>query len=236
MCDTQWDYQDASIVCSQVGLSHHGEKSSILYSLLGNPPCLKSRRVRIVCFHVILGAIPVATGVFGDDIESTVLYDVDCSGNETGLGSCVLSFSGTCSHEHNVGVICQGGKLSPFGEHFLLLYKNLVILQTDTVNDNCTHGDLRIASRSDDESALSSEGRLEICVNGVWGTICDFKYGTRDAKVACRQLGYDDEGRNPSDLKVAALECVFLLINYRFKSTSTIWRGYWYSVSRRFGV
>ena len=61
-------------------------------------------------------------------------------------------------------------------------------------SDNCSHGELRIASRSDDSNALSSEGRLELCLNGVWGTICDAKYGTRDAQVACRQLGYEAEG------------------------------------------
>ena len=62
------------------------------------------------------------------------------------------------------------------------------------MNDNCSHGELQIASRSDDSEALASEGRLEICVNGVWGTICDVRYGARDANVACRQLGYDGQG------------------------------------------
>ena len=70
----------------------------------------------------------------------------------------------------------------------------------DTLNDNCSHGELRIASRSDDSEALSSEGRLEICVNGVWGTICGIRYGTRDANVACRQLGYDDQGMCMMDI------------------------------------
>ena len=64
----------------------------------------------------------------------------------------------------------------------------------DTVNDNCTHEDLSIASRSDDTTALSSEGRLEVCVNGVWGTVCDKRFGRLDAQVACNQLGYDHEG------------------------------------------
>ena len=50
----------------------------------------------------------MTTGIFGDDIESSVVYGVDCAGNETGVGSCSLSFSGTCSLDHNVGVICQG--------------------------------------------------------------------------------------------------------------------------------
>ena len=30
-------------------------------------------------------------------------------------------------------------------------------------------------------------------MNDVWSTVCDTLFGARDAKVACRQLGYDDE-------------------------------------------
>ena len=33
-------------------------------------------------------------------------------------------------------------------------------------------------------------GRLEICINNAWGTVCDDNFGANDARVACRQLGY----------------------------------------------
>ena len=44
------------------------------------------------------------------------------------------------------------------------------------------------------DGAYSHEGRVEICINGVWGTICDEEWGNNDAKVACRQLGYPESG------------------------------------------
>jgi hypothetical protein len=37
-----------------------------------------------------------------------------------------------------------------------------------------------------------SGGRLEIFVDGEWGTICDDSFTIREAKVACRQLGFYD--------------------------------------------
>ena len=38
--------------------------------------------------------------------------------------------------------------------------------------------------------AIAQEGRIEICVDGVWGSICQTGWDALDAYVVCRQLGY----------------------------------------------
>ena len=55
----------------------------------------------------------------------------------------------------------------------------------------CTQFDIRLQG-----STVPMQGRVEICNNNVWGTVCDDFWGTPDAQVACRQLGFGITGKD----------------------------------------
>lgn len=54
----------------------------------------------------------------------------------------------------------------------------------------CEDGDLRLASGTN-----MYEGRVEVCMREVWGTVCDNFWDNNDASVACRQLGFNGPGK-----------------------------------------
>ena len=57
----------------------------------------------------------------------------------------------------------------------------------EVVPSNCTNGMLRLAGKV---SPTGDSGRLEVCHNGAWGTVCYGSVGEREARVACGQLGF----------------------------------------------
>ena len=59
-----------------------------------------------------------------------------------------------------------------------------ICADASTLASNCTEGTLRLVGGTN-----LAEGRVEICINNAWGTVCDYGFTKEDALVACRQLG-----------------------------------------------
>lgn len=55
----------------------------------------------------------------------------------------------------------------------------------DTCAVLCNHGQVRLIG-----GLSNSEGRVEVCVNETWGTVCDDSWSSQDAGVVCRVAGF----------------------------------------------
>ena len=54
----------------------------------------------------------------------------------------------------------------------------------------CTEGEVRLVEGTNPPQANASQGRVEVCLNHEWGTVCDDRWGNVDAGVVCSQLGF----------------------------------------------
>ncbi|XP_065884217.1 scavenger receptor cysteine-rich type 1 protein M130-like isoform X2 [Dysidea avara] len=98
------------------------------------------------------------------------IYNLQCEGFEDDLIDCdhdPAQFA-VCNHKDDVGIVCD-------------------------LSDPVPDGELRLSDGSVTDDAVT--GRLEILLNGLWGTVCSRDFNLVDATVACNQLGYDNATR-----------------------------------------
>ena len=65
---------------------------------------------------------------------------------------------------------------------FYILY---LLIDSNIPNSNCTDYDVQLV-----DGPSLNEGRVLICINGVWGTLCNSGIDYNDARVICLELGY----------------------------------------------
>ena len=106
------------------------------------------------------------------------VHYISCSGDENHLIDCRF-FQSYCSlHSTDVGVFCYNCQFHEVVHiHIYFFY---------VCAAECNETNVRLV---DGESA--ADGRVEICLRGLWGSVCDDGWDVRDALVVCRQLGYN---------------------------------------------
>ena len=65
----------------------------------------------------------------------------------------------------------------------------------------CEEGDVRLQG-----GRLETEGRVEICINETWSTICDNGWSINDANVVCQQLGFLSIGKFTRSIIVTVIK------------------------------
>lgn len=121
-----------------------------------------------------IGAIAVGRQFYGVPTLVSMTFNVECTGYETELLQCDSILLSCPDQQNGAGVICQA---------------------LSTEEGNCSDGDIRLVNGT---AVTSSEGRVEVCVNNAWGTVCDRMFGEEDANVICRQIDHRHNGISPS--------------------------------------
>ena len=109
--------------------------------------------------------------------------NAECN-NTAGSYTCRPCFPGfipgnftTCSELHDTRTSLQ----------YIIIIKHCTSLTV------CTNGNIRLMNGTEPSVR---EGRVEICFNNVYGSICDDFWDVVDASVVCKQLGFNGSEGN----------------------------------------
>ena len=132
-------------------------------------------------------SLPVRMARYGSFYGSILLDNLVCEGDESSLLDCASDVAigeSNCQHSEDAGVRCMtpceqnSVRLLPEDDSADYFYLN----EDDLLDYNFIKNEL-------------ARGRVEVCMDASWGTVCSDTWNNLDASVVCRQLQFSPYGK-----------------------------------------
>ncbi|XP_025101970.1 deleted in malignant brain tumors 1 protein-like isoform X2 [Pomacea canaliculata] len=178
-------YADVGVICNEVSpltarLANgdgKGGRLEILYNGEWSTVCddgIRNKEARVACRMLGFNSsavVAATSNAYGAGTGRIILDGVSCTGTEMSLLECEHKplYSHNCRHSDGVGVICEDGTKPT---------TNTTITQVSPPTVRLADGD-------------GKGGRLEIFRHGQWRTVCSYVFRHKEARVACRMLGFN---------------------------------------------
>ena len=120
---------------------------------------------------------------FGSSNESYSLFkNISCSTSELqNFDDCMVNDVDDCLPScYPIGIRCYGNNAVLYSNFFNCMFSE---------PGSCEEGTIRLAN-----GVIEQEGRVEVCINGLWASICDKSWDKTDAHIVCREMGYPELG------------------------------------------